>query len=94
MYKLDTSDRSRTVPGLKKTQFTSKKPKLHFPLVVFRYVGTLNLLRWGQHRIDWDDMKSHGSPHIGEHFGDKMVGCWWGLRWFKNVLVAMLGPSS
>ena len=42
---------------------------------------------------DWDDVKSHGSPHIGERFGDKMVGFWWGLRWFKKVLVAMLGPS-
>ena len=58
-----------------------------------KYVGTLNLLRWGQHPIDRDNIKSHGSPHIGEEFGDILVGFWWGLRWFKKVLVAILGPS-
>ena len=35
---------------------------------------TLNLLRWGQTYSDWENIKSHGSPHIGEHFGDKMEG--------------------
>ena len=59
----------------------------------FWYVGTLNLLRWGQHPSDWDDMKSHGSPHIGEQFGDNLVGFWWGLSWFKRVLVVILDPS-
>ena len=59
----------------------------------FGYVGTLNHLRWGQHPSDWDDMKSHGSPHIGEQFGDNLVGFWWGLRLFKRVLVVILDPS-
>ena len=47
---------------------------------LIRYVGTLNLLRWGQHPIDWGNIKSHGSPDIGERFGDNMVGFWWGLK--------------
>ena len=56
-------------------------------------IGTLNLLRWGQTSSDRDHIKTHKSPHIGEHVGDKMVEFWWGLRWFKKVLVAILGPS-
>ena len=54
----------------------------------FWYVGTLNLLRWGQCPIDWDE-----APYIGEEFDDILVGFWWGLRWFKKVLVPMLDPS-
>ena len=38
------------------------------------YVGTLNLLRWGQHPIGRDHIKTDKSPHIGEHVGDKMEG--------------------
>ena len=57
------------------------------------YVGTSIGLSWGQTPIDRDHIKTHKSPHIGEQFGDKMVEFWLGLRWFKKVLVAILGPS-
>ena len=66
---------------------------MYLSWVNYWYVGTLNLLRWGQTYSDRDHIKTHKSPHIGEHFGDKMVEFWWGLRWFKKVLVAILGPS-
>ena len=59
----------------------------------FGYVGTLNHLRWGQHPSDWDHIKTHESSHIGEQFGDNLVGFWWSLRWIKKVLVIILDPS-
>ena len=65
----------------------------HLPEEGFCYVGTLNLLRWGQTSSDRDHIETHTGPHIGEHVSDKMVELWQGLRWFKEVLVAILGPS-
>ena len=50
-------------------------------------------LRWGQPPTDRDHIKTHNSHDIGAHVGHKICQKYWGLRWFKKVLVVILGSS-